>query len=246
MKTVTEISQSRFYTWAKNAGIKPETEDLDQLRAFLAEVRGYRPEIIASVSSATERMAEGGIKVFIEHAPIPKFRIVLPLAHPYEFQQKGLSHQDTIKSWGRKIFGMANHLGIKIDTACIDPSRLFYAARHAAGRPFEVHLIGGELLDITKVAERDSSISLIRSRRPDRSWQAASATRRTATPSPASICGRGTGRAATASKRRRRSRIMPRRSSFATTTCPTASSSSSAPSTTVTQIRATILTRPAW
>lgn len=156
MKAVTDIAQTKFYNWAKKAGIGAKTDDLDQIKAFLADVRHYTPEIVASVSAVEERMDEGGIKLFITHDPLPKFRIMLPLARPWEFAQKGLSQQETIRSWGRKIFGMANHLGITVDGACIDPSRLFYGPRHAEGRPHEVHIIGGEKLDVYGLVESDS------------------------------------------------------------------------------------------
>ena len=154
MKRVTEISQPKFYAWAKKNKIEnASTSNVALLRSFLREVRSYTPEIAESVTGSTEQQTGEGIKIFVEHAPIPKFRIMFPLEAPYAFQQPGLSQQETVRSWGRKILGMAHDLQLSVDEACIDPSRLFYAPRHAEGRPYEVHIVSGALLDITSVSE---------------------------------------------------------------------------------------------
>jgi hypothetical protein len=154
--TTTRFVQTKYYAAAKKLGLTVNLSDADQVKIIFRALKPEAsPEVLASISGAAETWENGPLHVVVLHSGIDKFRLLFPLEQPYEIQQAGRSQADTIRSWERKILGVAKQLELTADKACLDPSRLYYAPRHAAGHPFEVHVFGGKLLDLSTIAEND-------------------------------------------------------------------------------------------
>ncbi len=64
-----------------------------------------------------------------------------------------MSQADAIDLWKSKLVGLAKSIGLPLDEACLDPSRLFFMPRHDKGRPFEVVITGGKALDFDAIPE---------------------------------------------------------------------------------------------
>lgn len=79
----------------------------------------------------------------------PKHRVIIFLAKPFNLLEAGDGdHRAGCNAWARLLLAVADKLGVEIDRACLDPSRLFYLPRHANGAPWEVSVFGGDLLDV--------------------------------------------------------------------------------------------------
>ena len=150
MSTKTARSQDDFVKWAKKSGVDATPTDATLAR-YLKEVRGIVPEIADTVRYVATTHTDKGLQIVGEHAPMPKFRVILPLAAPYVFADRGGSHMEAIRVWGEKILGLGELLHVAVDESCTDPSRLFYLPRHDEGRPFEIHVVAGELISIEDV-----------------------------------------------------------------------------------------------
>ena len=72
------------------------------------------------------------------------------MAEPFDLLTAGDGdHRRGCEAWGRIPLAVGAVLGVEIDRACLDPSRLYYLPRHANGAPWEVSVFGGDLLDAT-------------------------------------------------------------------------------------------------
>lgn len=156
--TRTARKQDGFVGWAKKAGVAAVPTD-ETMARFLVEERDYQPEIAASIRYAGMEHTKEGMQVFADHAPLPKYRIIVPLAEPFHFAQHVAtvtgSHQESIKVWARKYLGLGQMLGLTVDPSCIDPSRVLFLPRHKEGADFEIHIVGGELLRIEDIVEAE-------------------------------------------------------------------------------------------
>jgi hypothetical protein len=110
LTTQTTVSES---VWNKS-------EDPE---AILAE-KGYLPH----VCKGAKMVGIVGGDALIEHAPCPKFRIVIPLGKPWRSEDFA-SQEEANAAWKGRIEALAHALGIKHDQSCVDTSRLFYLPR---------------------------------------------------------------------------------------------------------------------
>jgi hypothetical protein len=78
---------------------------------------------------------------------MPKHRIVIPFAVPFEIGKEGATQKAAMAKWTKLLEALAALLGMPIDKSGTDPGRLFYAPRHDKGKPFEISLFGGPLFD---------------------------------------------------------------------------------------------------
>jgi hypothetical protein len=78
---------------------------------------------------------------------MPKHRIVIPLAVPFEVANEGKSQREATDKWAKIPAAISAKLGLPFDKSCVDPSRLFYFPRHDSKRGFEISLFGGPLFD---------------------------------------------------------------------------------------------------
>ncbi len=107
---------------------------LDQIKNYLREhdKNRYEPEFIDAITIADpkEQTAEG-VVIRLNTPPLDKFRLIFPLAEPVKIVDLADTHEAALKAWEDSVVGLAqNTLGIHFDTACTDPSRLFYTPRH--------------------------------------------------------------------------------------------------------------------
>lgn len=142
-KTKTEFKKDKIVKWAAGADI----EDDEVIRRFLREDQKWDESIVASATyDGTEHTSEG-IKVTINHAPMPKNRIIIPFAEPFVIADEGATQIEAQKKWAKIPVALADKLGVPLDTTGTDPSRLFYFPRHKAGAPYSISIGGGPLFD---------------------------------------------------------------------------------------------------
>ena len=83
----------------------------------------------------------------ISHKPIPKHRVIVPLAEPFVIAKEGRTAKEAQDKWAKVPQALADRLGVGIDKVCLDVSRLFYLPRHPKGGKHETSVFGGQLLD---------------------------------------------------------------------------------------------------
>jgi hypothetical protein len=100
----------------------------------------------------TKNIAGNTTEIYVvEHAPCPKFRILMPLLESWradEYESKAKAHD----AWRCFVRGLAAELGLQVDEACVDPTRLFYFPRtRPGGPPYEFRRIHGSPVDLHAV-----------------------------------------------------------------------------------------------
>ncbi|RWC27628.1 MAG: DUF927 domain-containing protein [Mesorhizobium sp.] len=155
--TGIEIAQDRFHRWAEKSQIDT-TPTTESIRRYLREETAYVADVCDS-AEFIEKRQDDGMKLIIGTLPIPKFRMIFPLAAPFIYAKQDGAHKDVISSWSQKVLGLAQSFGVDADPAARDPSRLFYLPRHAKGAEnFRIMLTCGRLLrfeDIPNANHRD-------------------------------------------------------------------------------------------
>jgi P4 family phage/plasmid primase-like protien len=134
--TATRLNWDRF----KLAhGDKP-----DLAQAFLQAERSYLP----GIAVGARLIAETKTEVVLEHQPCPKFRVTIPLLHPWIAGT--YPDQDSANAaWAQAIAALAHALGLQHDQSCTDTSRLFYLPRRPADGPQpETMVLDGAPCDI--------------------------------------------------------------------------------------------------
>lgn len=129
----------------KKMGTDPISDEV--MRRFVAEHQEWLPEIADTVEYEGTEHTERGVVLKIVHAPIDKNRIVFFFKEPFVFAEAAPTQREAKELWKQLHIALANELGIPVDTACFDPSRLYYLPRHAKGRPWSISIFGGALLD---------------------------------------------------------------------------------------------------
>lgn len=159
MTARTAISYDALVKWMKKSGRGEDEPTAEDVKAYLMEVRHLDARVADTIHSLIVDQTAKGKQAIVEHAPMSKCRVVFPLAKPFDFAKEGKLHSDAIKKWAAKIRGVFAALGIEVDESCTDPSRLFYLPRHGKGKPFEIRVYAGELLDLDQVGgiERGST-----------------------------------------------------------------------------------------
>lgn len=153
-KTESAILEGSFTVWAKKNG-EHERPTQSSMRRYLREKLKWEETIVSTVTLADDMVhTQEGIKYALSHAPMPKFRILFPLAVPYVIAKQGMSQLDAINRWKGKLLGLAKLMqNLPIDESCLDPSRLFYLPRHPEGMPFRVVVTAGQPLDFDVIPE---------------------------------------------------------------------------------------------
>lgn len=145
-KASTKLLKDRITRWAAKNGMDEVNQET--IVRFLREESRWDEGIIASVDYVGDVQEPEGFMVDIQHIPMPKHRVVLPLAQVFEPTKVAKTHDEGMKMWGLVCHALAKALGdLPLDRSAVDPSRLFYFPRHAPNRPHETSIIGGDLLD---------------------------------------------------------------------------------------------------
>jgi hypothetical protein len=138
LTTRTAIKRSEWERFRHERGGQATAE------AYLLQKKGFVP----SVASGARLAAELGEYVQIEHAPCPKFRVVIPLMRPWRAEDYP-DVRAAGAAWKGRIEALAAALGLAHDQACTDTSRLFFLPRRPAdGPPPEIAVLEGEPCDI--------------------------------------------------------------------------------------------------
>ena len=115
---------------------------------YMVAKAGYLPRVVAKAEMVDE-VAEGAARnLIVQHAPCPKFRVILPLDQPWiaaEFETQDLANA----KWRERIGALAHALRLHHDQSCVDTSRLFYLPRRRSeDQPFEHVILDGEPCDL--------------------------------------------------------------------------------------------------
>ena len=153
LSTMTHVSQSAFAKFAKKRNLDTDPTN-ETMQRYVREDRSWEQPIADTVTVEEEQeQTSDGMQYVLHHDPIPKFRIVFPLAEPYVFAKQKMSQDDAIQLWKGKLLGLAKILDIPIDESCLDPSRLFFFPRHRKGAEFAVYVTNGDAIRFEKIPE---------------------------------------------------------------------------------------------
>jgi len=140
-KTETDITKDRI---TKFAG---EDNSVELLKRFARDVLEWDQTMVDSIAGFREVKATGGLMIRIEHAPFPRTRIILPFKTPFDVMKGFATHKEGMETYPKIPLAVAGKLGVRPDKACLQVNHMFLLPRHAEGRPFEVSVFGGPLLD---------------------------------------------------------------------------------------------------
>ena len=137
MTTTTDVKQ---VNWDRFFAKFPDASPGD----FLQKEKGYLPSVAADAAVESTH----GDRVYIDHAPCPKFRIAVPLATPWrasDYPNQARAND----TWKERIEALAAALNLWHDQACTDTSRLFYLPRRPPnGAVPETAVVSGKFCDI--------------------------------------------------------------------------------------------------
>lgn len=152
--TQTKIKKTEIITKLKLE--QGEEITTSHVKFYLQHHKRFDRRILDTCRFVKEEHVEGGVMVFVEHAPMEKYRIVLPLYEPFVVAKEcGGNERAAREKWKRLYVGVASQLGASYDRSCVDISRLFFWPTHKPGGEFRVEIILGEMLDLSKVTEVD-------------------------------------------------------------------------------------------
>jgi hypothetical protein len=111
--------------------------------------KGFLPRIVQN--ARITGVSEDGKSHIVEHAPCPKFRILIPLATPW--RADAYESQDIANlAWHDFTRALAASLGLSTDQSCCDTSRLFFFPRTRKGGPeFKYWFTAGRRCDMQEV-----------------------------------------------------------------------------------------------
>jgi Family of unknown function (DUF5906) len=148
LKPVTDIKKDAVVRWLGS----DQEPDVDQVIAYLIDVKRYDRDILEGAELLEQQHTKDGVKLFIRHKPMPKFRILLLLKERFVIAKRALKQSEAIREWHERYSGASKLLGAFFDRSCVDPSRLFYMPRHPKGAvEYAVTVIAGDPLDIDSV-----------------------------------------------------------------------------------------------
>jgi hypothetical protein len=149
LKPITDVKKDDVIKWI---GADVANPTVDDVKSYLINKKRYQEWVLEGAELLETQHTAEGIKMFIRHQPMPKFRIVLVLKDRFVFMNRAATQQAAITEWKERYAGASKLLGAFFDRSCTDPSRLFYTPRHpqSAGE-WRVEVIAGRPLDIETV-----------------------------------------------------------------------------------------------
>lgn len=154
----TEIKIDDYRKFVGSSEVTPSG-----LERFLAERKGFLDHLLNDVEVAESyRDTPNGPVCVAKHAPISKYRIVVPFEKPFtrrECFDRGLSQAEFEKQWKASYAAFANSLNIAWDQSCSDLARAFYYPSCKPKAPRFTEKIEGRLLKFDDI-ERDSPVAV--------------------------------------------------------------------------------------
>lgn len=131
--TEIRIKQDKYWKWCEKTGNDGNVPTTETVREFLKTETQYVNDVIESARYVEIVHDRDGMNLAIETRPIDKFRLIFLLEEPYVIAEQKMAQRDAILQWERMVIGLGQMLGIDVDRAARDPSRLFFYPRHPKG-----------------------------------------------------------------------------------------------------------------
>jgi hypothetical protein len=143
-KTQTDIRVDAVTKFAPGAEI-----DTDLMRRFLSEQEGWDPCVIETVEYVDIEHKTRGNMARVNHAPMEKNRVVIPLASPFVIVDEGATQREGIAKYAKVVGAMAEMLGLldALDMTCTQAFRLYHFPRHDEGMKWDIAICGGDLFE---------------------------------------------------------------------------------------------------
>lgn len=146
--TRTQVKRDKVLTWAKSDTDLAE----EQIIEYMREVKRINPAILKTMKVQGTTQDNDGIQLVIEHAPMPKLRVIFVLDTPFIIAERGGSQKKAIEEWKQCYIGVARQINATVDRACVDPSRLMYLPSCPVGRTdYDFRVVPGVALDIEQI-----------------------------------------------------------------------------------------------
>lgn len=146
--TTTKVKRDKILSWAKSDTDLAE----EQIIQYMREVKRINPAILKTMVVKGTMQDNDGIQLVIEHAPMPKLRVIFVLDKPFVIAERGGSQKKAIEEWKQVYIGVARQINATVDRACVDPSRLMYLPSCPPDRTdFEFRVVDGSPLDIEEI-----------------------------------------------------------------------------------------------
>lgn len=142
-KTTSKVNKDRVVKWCDKEGI-----DFDEaaILRHLGEIARWDAELLKTAEYTGDSHDPEGLMICINHAPMEKHRVILPLAEAFDPTVVARTHEEGMRMWADVCRGTARMIGdLPLDRSAVDPSRLFYSPGHAKGRPHATSVTGGRL-----------------------------------------------------------------------------------------------------
>lgn len=129
------------------------------IKHYLQHYKRFDKRVVDACVYEGEKHVEGGVMCFVSHAPMPKYRIVLPLMEDFVIAKVAHGNERAAREmWKQKYTGLAHKLGASYDRSCTDISRLFFWPTHPAEAKSEprAEVVIGDFLDLSKIEGKDA------------------------------------------------------------------------------------------
>lgn len=151
--TKTFVRTDQYAKWAQK-NRKDEKHTDAGVRQYLQEKQ--KAHLKVKKVHTTPVQSADGINILIEHEPIDKTRVILPMVKPFIIAEAGYTHAEAVQVWKRTYVGIGKALGLDFDLACVDVTRLHYYPSHPAdAAEFKIERLTGNLIDHEKFALAD-------------------------------------------------------------------------------------------
>lgn len=131
--TKTKISADHYDKWARKSGAPVQSPPLSAIVDYL---KANKKDHVAAANPVFDMSTPDGIKKHFEHTdamyfvvyhdPLEKYRVVLPLKNRVVLSDLAMVTRKAIDAYKSIYHGVGQALGLVYDSACEDPSRLFY------------------------------------------------------------------------------------------------------------------------
>lgn len=155
-KAVSHIKRTALFKDMPHIDGEPTTAHVQEyLRDYARAI--YTEEHITSVEVIDANHATNeGMVVQYSHAPLDKFRVVIPFPESVDVESIHRELQPRKNEWANKVVGAAYLLlGGHPDLACVDMARVFYMPEHPKGASPSITIFQGDPLAYEDVPSLD-------------------------------------------------------------------------------------------